>query len=133
MYSPGVPQFLEGTGRGWLTAEYAMLPASTPMRKMRESKRPDGRSTEISRLIGRSLRSVTSLDALFGYTVTIDCDVLDADGGTRAAGITGAYVALCECIDMMIAQGIIASSPLRDGVAALSCGIVDEEIGRAHV
>lgn len=127
MYAVGVPPFLDGKGKGWLTAEYAMLPASTPQRKPRESKRPDGRSTEISRLIGRSLRCVTALEALAGFTVTVDCDVLDADGGTRAAGITGAYVALCECFERMRGEELIAKLPLKDGLAAVSCGIVDGE------
>ena len=126
MYAAGVPPFLEGTGKGWLTAEYAMLPAS-PQRKPRVSTRPDGRSTEIGRLIGRCLRCMTELDKLFGYTVTIDCDVLDADGGTRSAGITGAYVALCECIERMLSDGLIACSPLTGGIAAVSCGIVEGE------
>ena len=124
MYSEGVPAFLEGTDKGWLTAEYAMLPASTPQRKPRETKRPDGRSTEISRLIGRSLRSIFNLQAIPGYTINIDCDVIDADGGTRTAGISGAYVALVLCIKKMLGQGLIERSPLVDGIAAVSCGIV---------
>ena len=128
MYMAGVPPFLENTGKGWLTAEYAMLPASTPQRKPRESKRPDGRSTEIGRLIGRCLRSVVNLEALFGYTICIDCDVLDADGGTRTACITGAYVALCECIERMRGEGLVTQSPLTDGIAALSGGIVNGHI-----
>ena len=127
MYAVGIPPFLEGTGKGWLTAEYAMLPASTRQRKPRESKRPDGRSTEISRLIGRSLRCVTALEALSGFTVTVDCDVLDADGGTRSASITGAYVALCECFESMREEQLIDSLPLKDGLAAVSCGIVSNE------
>ena len=125
MATPGVPPFLEGTDKGWLTAEYAMLPASTPQRKMRETKRPDGRNTEISRIIGRCLRSVTDMDALTGLTIHIDCDVIEADGGTRTAGITGAYVALELCVQWMLAKGLITRSPLRDGVAAVSCGIVN--------
>lgn len=128
MYMPGVPPFLEGTGKGWLTAEYAMLPASTPSRKPRESKRPDGRSTEIGRLIGRSLRSVVNLESLAGYTVCVDCDVLDADGGTRTACITGAYVALRECFDRMMGESLITQNPIADGITAVSCGIVDGEI-----
>ena len=122
----GVPPFLEGTGKGWLTAEYAMLPGSTPQRKQREKGRPDGRSTEIGRLIGRSLRSVFDTTAVPGYTIHIDCDVIDADGGTRTASITGAYVALCECVGKMIGDGLIERSPVRDGIAAVSCGIVDD-------
>jgi ribonuclease PH len=123
MYTAGVPAFLEGTDRGWLTAEYAMLPASTPQRKPRELKYPDGRSTEISRLIGRALRSVCDLKAVAGYTINIDCDVIDADGGTRTASITGAYIALVLCIRRMIGEGHVKDSPIRDGVAAVSCGI----------
>ncbi len=125
MFQAGVPPFLENTGRGWLTAEYAMLPASTPQRKVRESKRPDGRSTEIGRLIGRALRCVCDLSAIPGYTVTVDCDVMDADGGTRTAGITGAYVALSECEARMKAEGLLARPLLKDGIAAVSCGIVE--------
>jgi ribonuclease PH len=127
MAAPGVPPFLEGTGKGWLTAEYAMLPASTPQRKIREAKRPDGRNTEISRIIGRCLRTVTDTEAIPGLTVYIDCDVIEADGGTRTAGITGGYVALALCVQKLIAEGVIERSPLRDGVAAVSCGIVGAE------
>lgn len=125
MYEAGVPPFLENAGKGWLTAEYAMLPASTPMRKPRESKRPDGRSTEIGRLIGRCLRCAVDLRAMPGITIHIDCDVLDADGGTRTAAITGAYVALCECADRMRRDGVVGESPVSSGIAAVSCGIVD--------
>jgi ribonuclease PH len=127
MFSAGVPPFLENTERGWLTAEYAMLPASTPQRKPRDRQRPDGRSTEIGRLIGRALRCVCDLEAIPGLTVTVDCDVIDADGGTRTAGITGAYVALTECAARMEAQGLLLKPLLLDGVAAVSCGIVDGE------
>ena len=126
MYAKGVPPFLEDEGKGWLTAEYAMLPASTPQRKVRMHKRPDGRSTEISRLIGRCLRSVINFDKIPGYTIHIDCDVIEADGGTRTASITGAYVALELCIHRMISMALIATSPIRTGVAAVSCGIVGE-------
>lgn len=125
MYTAGVPPFLEGTDRGWLTAEYAMLPASTPQRKQREIKSPDGRSTEISRLIGRSLRSVFDLRGVAGYTINIDCDVIDADGGTRTASITGAYIALELCLRRMVSEGLIAKPALKDGIAAVSCGIVN--------
>jgi len=124
MYTAGVPPFLEGAGKGWLTAEYAMLPASTPQRKARETKYPDGRSTEISRLIGRSLRSVFDMKAISGYTINIDCDVIEADGGTRTASISGAYVALCLCIQKMLEKKLIIKSPLLCGIAAISCGIV---------
>ena len=125
MYETGVPPFLENAGKGWLTAEYAMLPASTPTRKPRETKRPDGRSTELGRLIGRSLRSAVDMALMPGFTIHIDCDVLDADGGTRTAAITGGYVALCECVDKMLQEGLIIESPVIRGVAAVSCGIVD--------
>lgn len=128
MYELGVPPFLENKGKGWVTAEYAMLPASTPQRKPRENKRPDGRSTEIGRLIGRCLRCIVDLSRMPGLTVHIDCDVMDADGGTRTASITGAYVALCECAARMIADGVIAETPVVDGVAAVSCGIVNSDI-----
>ena len=127
MYTASVPPFLEATNKGWLTAEYAMLPASTPQRKPRETKRPDGRSTEISRLIGRSLRSAFELTAIGGYTINIDCDVIEADGGTRTASITGAYVALALCVKRMMAEGLIEKSPLACGVAAVSCGIVGDK------
>ncbi len=124
MYSAGVPPFLEGSNKGWLTAEYAMLPASTPQRKSRQIKYPDGRGTEISRIIGRALRSAFDLGVVSGYTINIDCDVIDADGGTRTAAITGAYTALVLCIEKMMTEGLIEASPLKDGVAAVSCGIV---------
>ena len=127
MHTNGVPAFLEGTDKGWLTAEYAMLPASTPFRKPRETRHPDGRSTEISRLIGRALRSVFDLRTIPGHTINIDCDVIDADGGTRTAAITGAYTALVLCIRKMISEGVIEKNPIKDGVAAVSCGIVGGE------
>lgn len=125
MYTVGVPPFLEGTEKGWLTAEYAMLPGSTPQRKARETRRPDGRSTEISRLIGRALRSVCDLGKIPEYTIHIDCDVIEADGGTRTASITGAYVALQLCVQNMLTYELIKESPLTSGVAAVSCGIVE--------
>ncbi len=124
MYTAGVPPFIDGSERGWLTAEYAMLPASTRQRKPREIKSPDGRSTEISRLIGRSLRSVFDLKGVAGYTINIDCDVIDADGGTRTAAITGAYIALELCMRRMVSEGLIGKTALKDGAAAVSCGIV---------
>lgn len=124
MYTVGVPPFLEGTEKGWLTAEYAMLPGSTPQRKTRETKRPDGRSTEISRLIGRALRSVCDLEKIPEYTIHIDCDVIEADGGTRTASITGAYVALQLCVQNMLTYELIKESPITSGVAAVSCGVV---------
>lgn len=126
MYTSGVPSFLEGKGKGWLTAQYAMLPASTPTRKPRSTIKPDGRCTEISRLIGRSLRSVFDMTALPGYTINIDCDVIEADGGTRTASITGAYIALELCVAKMLGMGLIERSPIKSGVAAVSCGIVGD-------
>jgi len=122
----GVPSWREGSGRGWLTAEYGMLPASTGARRQRDSTRgrPDGRTVEIQRLIGRSLRAVIDLDALGERTVYLDCDVLEADGGTRCAAITGAYVALKLALDKLVERGAVASVPLRSSIAAVSCGIV---------
>jgi ribonuclease PH len=122
-----VPRFLVGSGRGWVTAEYGMLPASTGERKQRDiSKgRADGRSVEIQRLIGRSLRGVVDFTALGERTVYIDCDVLQADGGTRCASITGGLVALRLACARLIDQELLESSPLTGTVAAVSCGIVD--------
>ncbi len=122
-----VPPFLTGTGRGWLTAEYAKLPASTLTRKRRDIGKQDGRSVEIQRLIGRSLRAVCDLDALGERCVHIDCDVLQADGGTRTASITGAYVALALAVKKWMAQGVLPCNPLKTSVAAVSCGIVQDE------
>jgi ribonuclease PH len=121
-----VPRWMAGQGRGWVTAEYAMLPASTGERKRRDiSKgRPDGRSVEIQRLIGRSLRGVIDFKALGERTVWIDCDVLEADGGTRCAAITGGYVALELAMRRLISDGKLAELPLTQSVAAVSCGIV---------
>jgi ribonuclease PH len=121
-----VPRWMAGRGRGWLTAEYGMLPASTGDRKQRDiSKgRMDGRSVEIQRLIGRSLRAVIDLDALGERTIYLDCDVLQADGGTRCASITGAYVALALACASLEERGLIERSPLTGSVAAVSCGIV---------
>lgn len=125
---PGVPAWLAGKGRGWLTAEYAMLPASTRPRKKRDrGPALDGRATEIQRLIGRSLRAVIDLDRLGEATITIDCDVLEADGGTRTASITGAWVALADALDA--ARGLVPAGPaaLVGQVAAVSVGVVDGE------
>ncbi len=117
-----VPQFLKGTGKGWITAEYSMLPSSTPLRVQRESfSRVNGRSQEIQRLIGRALRSVTDLDAIGERTITIDCDVIQADGGTRTASITGAFVALVEACETIYEKGNVF--PVKDFVAAISVGI----------
>ena len=118
-----VPPFLRGKGRGWVTAEYAMLPGSTPQRKARELLKRDGRSVEIQRLIGRALRSVYDLTALGERTIYIDCDVLQADGGTRTASITGAFVALCLACDRLLQAGEIVDSPVHAQVAAVSVGI----------
>ena len=120
----GVPRFLRGAGQGWLTAEYAMLPRSTNTRTPRSAS-SGGRAREIQRLIGRSLRAVVELSALGERTLTVDCDVLQADGGTRTAAITGAYVALRRALDGMDARGQLSESPLRAAVAATSVGIVD--------
>jgi ribonuclease PH len=126
MLTKGVPPFLEGKGIGWLTAEYAMLPASTQTRKRRETLKPDGRSTEIKRLIGRCLRSVLDFSVLGENTIYIDCDVISADGGTRTASITGGFCALALCVKKMIKDGDISKNPIMDNVAAISCGIVKD-------
>jgi len=122
-----VPRWLMGRGTGWLTAEYGMLPASTPERKQRDvSKgRQDGRGVEIQRLIGRSLRGVIDLDALGERTVYVDCDVLEADGGTRCAAITGGYVALALAVKRLQQEGQLDKDPLTGTIAAVSCGVVD--------
>ena len=122
-----VPRWLEGRGRGWVTAEYAMLPASTGDRKERDIKkgRQDGRGVEIQRLIGRSLRAVVDLEALGERSVYIDCDVLQADGGTRCAAITGGFLALRLAVDALMEVGDLTNDPLTGTVAAISCGVVD--------
>jgi len=122
-----VPSFLRGRGQGWITAEYGMLPRSTHTRMAREAARgkQSGRTQEIQRLIGRSLRAVTDLAALGERQITLDCDVLQADGGTRTAAITGACVALADALQGLIAAGKLAQSPLKEMVAAISVGIVD--------
>ena len=122
-----VPPFLKGTGKGWLTGEYAMIPASTNIRKPRESSKGkvEGRTHEIQRLIGRSLRSIINLDEIGERTIWIDCDVIQADGGTRTASITGGFIALIHCINWMIKQGMIEKSPVHSYVAAISVGIYD--------
>ena len=123
------PPWLRGQGRGWVTAEYAMLPRATHTRTRRESisGKPSGRTQEIQRLIGRSLRAVTNLQGMGERQITVDCDVLQADGGTRTASITGAWVALHDCLDWMRSRSIVKESPLRDHVAAVSCGIYQGE------
>jgi ribonuclease PH len=122
----GVPRWLTGSGRGWVTAEYGMLPASTGQRKQRDvSKgRPDGRTVEIQRLIGRSLRGVMDFEALGERTIYVDCDVIQADGGTRCASISGGLVALRLACERLLAQGALVRSPLAGTVAAVSCGMV---------
>lgn len=122
----GVPPFLRNTGRGWVTAEYAMLPASTGRRKQRDGIKKDGRSVEIQRLIGRSLRQAVDMAKLGERTITLDCDVLQADGGTRTASITGAYVALVLAVHKLMQNGILAENPIIGQVAAISAGIVDD-------
>ena len=118
---------LAGTGKGWVTAEYAMLPGSTGTRKKREKGKADGRSVEIQRLIGRSLRSVVDMDKLGERTIWIDCDVIQADGGTRTASITGGYIAMVQAMQWMKEQGMIEEIPVSAAVSAISVGIVDGE------
>ena len=122
----GVPNFLRGKGKGWLTAEYAMLPGSTPQRKARDGVKKDGRGVEIQRLIGRSLRAACDLTRLGERTVYIDCDVIQADGGTRTASITGAFAALCIAVDKLMADGVLVDSPIIRQVAAVSVGVIDD-------
>ena len=121
----GVPGFLRGKGQGWVTAEYGMLPRATHTRSSREAAKgkQSGRTQEIQRLIGRSLRAVMDMSALGERTVTLDCDVLQADGGTRTAAITGSYVALVDACNLLIRRGVLGASPLHGQVAAVSVGI----------
>ncbi|MBU6515403.1 MAG: ribonuclease PH [Acidobacteriota bacterium] len=121
-----VPRWLRGTGKGWVTAEYSMLPGSTPERANREAAkgRQSGRTQEIQRLIGRSLRTVTRLEAMPDVSITVDCDVLQADGGTRTASICGGYVALHDALTRLVQRGVLTEHPLRDLVAAVSVGVV---------
>ncbi len=125
-----VPRFLQGSGRGWVTAEYSMLPGSTDRRSDREVNRgkPSGRTQEIQRLIGRSLRAVVDLDSLGERTFWVDCDVLQADGGTRTASITGAYTALALGLQRLVQRGSFEKIPLLDSVAAISVGLVGGEV-----
>ena len=129
MIEEKVPPFLKGSGKGWITAEYGMLPGSTNTRKVRDSSKGkiDGRSQEIQRLIGRALRSVVDLEKLGERTIWIDCDVIQADGGTRTASITGSFVALMCAFNKLIAAGVLAEAPITDYVAAVSVGVVNEE------
>jgi ribonuclease PH len=125
-----VPQFLRNSGKGWVTAEYGMLPRATLTRSPREvtKGRPSGRTHEIQRLIGRSLRAVTDMDKFGERTIFIDCDVIQADGGTRTASITGAFVAMGLALTAMVETGVLKTVPIRDYVAATSVGIVDGEV-----
>ncbi|HET8841822.1 MAG TPA: ribonuclease PH [Ktedonobacteraceae bacterium] len=124
-----VPPFLEGKGQGWITAEYNMLPRATHTRSPRERNgKISGRTQEIQRLIGRSLRAAVDLNKLGAYTITLDCDVLQADGGTRTASITGAYVALARACSSLLQQGRLSELPLRTAVAAISVGVVEDDI-----
>ncbi|HVB54903.1 MAG TPA: ribonuclease PH [Candidatus Acidoferrales bacterium] len=126
----GVPSFLKGTGKGWVTGEYGMLPRSTEGRTPRESTRgrQSGRTLEIQRMIGRTLRAVTDLKSLGERTVWLDCDVIQADGGTRTASVTGAFVALALAFERMVSAGMLRSIPLIDSIAATSVGIVDNQL-----
>lgn len=129
MIEEKVPHFLKGSGKGWITAEYGMLPGSTNTRKMRDSSKGkiDGRSQEIQRLIGRALRSIVDLEKLGERTIWIDCDVIQADGGTRTASITGSFVALMCAFNKMIAAGQLTEAPITEYVAAISVGVVNDE------
>lgn len=126
-FEPRVPEFIRGTGKGWVTAEYSMLPRATVERTQREVNRgrPGGRTQEIQRLIGRAVRSVCDFEAMGEATIWLDCDVLQADGGTRTASITAAYLALADAAETLAADGLIKANPLKDEVAAVSVGIVD--------
>ena len=125
----GVPPFLEGKGKGWVTAEYNMLPRATSIRNKRDISKLklNGRSAEIQRLIGRALRGAVDLEALGERTITIDCDVLQADGGTRTASISGGFIALKQATDRLLAAGLIQKNPILHAVAAISVGVVENE------
>lgn len=123
-----VPSWLKDSEKGWVTAEYSMLPRANRQRTARELKAPSGRTQEIQRLIGRSLRAVVDLSTINGYTITIDCDALQADGGTRTASITGGFVALYLAVQKMRKEGKILVNPIKEFVAAVSCGICDGEL-----
>ena len=123
-----VPSHAESSGKGWLTAEYSLLPYSTSPRTKRSILKKDGRSVEIQRLIGRSLRGIIDLGKIPGYTITIDCDVLKADGGTRTASITGSYIALKMAVDKMLKLGLIDMNPLYGNIAAISVGYLNNNL-----
>ena len=125
MVDDDVPRWMRNTGKGWVTAEYSMLPGSSPERIRRETKGPKGRTQEIQRLIGRALRSVCDMKALGERQILIDCDVLQADGGTRTAAISGAYLALHDCLTRVVQAGLLSEVPLYDELAAISVGVVD--------
>jgi ribonuclease PH len=129
-FEPKVPRFLQGTGTGWVTAEYAMLPRATAVRTPREVQqgRPSGRTQEIQRLVGRSLRSVTALERMGECTIWIDCDVIQADGGTRTASITAGYLALAQALRRLTEEKAVKPDALPDSVAAVSAGIVGEDL-----
>ncbi len=129
-FEPKVPRFLQGSGSGWVTAEYAMLPRATSVRSPREvqSGRPSGRTQEIQRLVGRSLRAVTALERMGESTICIDCDVIQADGGTRTASITAGYLALAQAVRRLTEAGSVPGDVLTDSVAAVSAGIVGDEL-----
>ncbi len=122
-----LPAWLKGQNKGWITAEYAMLPRSTQVRVPRESKKPSGRTQEIQRLIGRSLRSVVNLSAMKDFSICVDCDVLQADGGTRVASISGGFVALYLAVQKLIAEKRLTVNPIKEFVAAVSCDIYNGE------
>ncbi|WNZ26050.1 ribonuclease PH [Leptolyngbya sp. NK1-12] len=124
---PGVPKFLEGSGQGWLTAEYRMLPTATMQRQPREFMKLSGRTQEIQRLIGRSLRAALDMEALGERTLTVDADVLQADAGTRTTSITGGFVALSDAVNSLVQAGELAKSPIRQQIAAVSVGLLEKE------
>lgn len=124
---PGVPKFLEGSGQGWLTAEYRMLPTATLQRQSREFMKLSGRTQEIQRLIGRSLRAALDMKALGERTITVDADVLQADAGTRTTSITGGFVALSDAIDKLLQSGELTASPICHQIAAVSVGLLDDQ------
>jgi ribonuclease PH len=127
-FEEGVPEWLAGKGVGWVTAEYDMLPGSTGERRRRNRTKIDGRSQEIQRLIGRCMRAVVNTEALGENCIWLDCDVLQADGGTRTAAITGAYVALCDAVAWAKGEGKLSAEPIREPIAAVSVGVVDGRV-----